>query len=112
PVELTPRESARPAEDVVDELIEVALELRLVNGCRVAPRERPQRLWQLLGARDARTPDQHRDHPRAARERRRDFAPDVIVGLVEASTALVGDREPPRADHGEHDVARCTTLVE
>ncbi len=89
-----------------DEALDVGPESLMGQPNGIAFGQRPDRFRQLIRMRHARLVHQHRDNPLAKLERGLDFDAHEVIGIVEASAAvLIGGVEPVVADHRQHRVA-------
>ena len=89
-----------------DEALDVGPESLMSEPDGIALGKRPHRFGQLIRVRHTRLVHQHRDNPLTLLERGFDFDAHEIVGIVEASAAvLIGGAEPVVANHRQHRVA-------
>jgi hypothetical protein len=90
----------------------LGVETERVDLDRVQAHQRSKGGRQVVEARHPRIVHQDRDHPNLPRQRRLNFKPNVILGIIEATlTGLVNDREPLRADQRQQRITRPNRAV-
>src|SRR5580704_12691304 len=104
--------TAAPRSYRIHQLLHVGLPIEVDEGQAIAKREVLQIVVELIGAWHDRATDEDGDDRQAATllQRRSDFLPHRVAGIVEAPLArrIVGcrDVEPLGTNHGEEDAAR------